>query len=649
MLNPKKIFQFLKFIICGFLFGILILEIFIRLFFPQNIQPNIFVSKFGTIVNQHKANIREKLSYNGIPYHLIIDEHNLRNFKKISYKKPQSTFRILSLGDSMFKGPGLEANEIFAFYLDQALNSPSSQIKYEVVNADLDGANLLDYILFLKNEGYKYSPDLILLPWSNYDFGPGDFDYIKFEDITAKKINSKKIQIELSGPHIDIPKPFLNSLMLGLNQIPFYFELSKISHYLNFVRLNLNLLSSQEKRKNQLDDLGALLKAKNVLKNNETAKSFQIKWILGSKQVYSSHVRSEVVTAALFPKIVEILSKTVDEIGAKLAVLDMPDDEEIFGEPSATTSRKFPKSEKYFQFDLLDPIRSFLAKNQFTMTLPMDPHWSPAGHHLAALLTYNFLLENKLIPKNDLSNKTKFDLKNPKIISQIKNSNKRVSPYIDIPKSKYYQNGLIAKNNNRIEEAIKNLEQFLELEENIGISYKLGELYLEKGNTKKALIHFNNVEHSKKQFFLQALGERYFKLKMYKKALKVLFKAKNVGNPNAQVINAIGLCYRNLGNFVESEKYLIKAAKQNSFYAINLGNLYFDNGYFEKAIEQYKKILIQYPNHFHIYYLAGLAYSKLNNLQEAKKMFLQAQRIQPENKDVQSILNQIRSLEKSKI
>ena len=86
------------------------------------------------------------------------------------------------------------------------------------------------------------------------------------------------------------------------------------------------------------------------------------------------------------------------------------------------------------------------------------------------------------------------------------------------------------KNNRQTEIAIENFERYLELEENIGISYKLAELYLKKGNLQKALIHFNNVGRSNQQFFLQSLGEKYFQLKMYKEALKAFLKTKKIGN-----------------------------------------------------------------------------------------------------------------------
>ena len=60
---------------------------------------------------------------------------------------------------------------------------------------------------------------------------------------------------------------------------------------------------------------------------------------------------------------------------------------------------------------------------------------------------------------------------------------------------------------------------------------------------------------------------------MYKEALRVLLKAKNMKGFPTEVFNMIGLCYRNLGNFLESEKYLILAAKENFYYLTHISHL----------------------------------------------------------------------------
>ncbi len=652
MSDVKKIYKFLKSFAYGFLLSILILEILIRVFLPQKIEPSLFVSKFGTIVNQHKANIHEKLTYENIPYHLEIDEHNLRNLKTIPYQRSKNTFRILSIGDSMFKGPGLEIEEIFTYYLDQFLNKQKSKIKYEVVNAAMGGANLLDYTLFLQNEGYKYSPDLISLAWSNYDFGLRDLDYISFKTIQAEKVNSKEIQIALKGFKINVPKSFLNTLMLNLSQIPFYTELSKVSHLLNLIRLKSNLLFLKKEEK-PLFNLDQFLKGKNVLKKDEKIKDYKIKWLFKDQQIYASQYRSEPLVSAFFLEIIALLLEEVDKIGANLVILDIPDDQEVLGTPTDTTFRKFPKKEKVYLLDLLDTMRPFTTKNPFPLMFQTDPHWTPAGHKLAASITYNFLLENQLIPKEDSSRKNKIDLNNEEIIQKIRLSNKRILKYKDWSQYLLYLKANSLKNQGQLDEAILNYEKYLEVSHNdLYAHYVLGSIYLKKKQFEKAKKQLLIGSESKKSFGLKSLfklGQTYNELNQHSKAIQTF---KNLLSKIQEkkvlelykVYNALGLSYRNIKNFDNAEssfKKAIKLAPKNSSYLLNIGNLYFDNKKFRKAISIYKKFITFNPQNHKVLTIIGLAYIQLKELKNAKNIFSQVLQIQPDNKMAQMILNQI--------
>lgn len=77
------------------------------------------------------------------------------------YKKPEGIFRIVAVGDSFTFGFGVcRLDDIFLMRLEKALNIGSK--KYEVINGSSQGNTIGEY-LWLKNEGVKFSPDLIIV------------------------------------------------------------------------------------------------------------------------------------------------------------------------------------------------------------------------------------------------------------------------------------------------------------------------------------------------------------------------------------------------------------------------------------------------------------------------------------------------------
>ena len=105
--------------------------------------------------------------------------------KDISYKKPSNTFRILCLGDSMLFGAGVNNDENLTYFLEKILNEKFKEITFEVINAGVPNWGPLEYYLFLKNEGYKYSPDLILISPSFDYMSAFPQDKIKFKNWTS--------------------------------------------------------------------------------------------------------------------------------------------------------------------------------------------------------------------------------------------------------------------------------------------------------------------------------------------------------------------------------------------------------------------------------------------------------------------------------
>ena len=88
----------------------------------------------------------------------------------ISIPKPANTYRILLLGDSAPVGLGLHKREdAFGEQLVKILNQKHPDKKFELVNAAVSGYTSLQGLIYLKNYGLKYSPDLIIVYFGNND------------------------------------------------------------------------------------------------------------------------------------------------------------------------------------------------------------------------------------------------------------------------------------------------------------------------------------------------------------------------------------------------------------------------------------------------------------------------------------------------
>ena len=183
------------FILCFFII-LFLLEIFIRIFIPQNIVPSYTTLAFG-IPNALKANYNEEANTGIYTYQIQTNEKHLRRTKAIAYKKPENTFRILCLGDSMLFGAGTNNDENLTHHLEKILNKRFGGIKFEVINAGVPSWGPLEYYLFLKNEGYKYSPDLIVATTYPDDATNLSHNKIKFKNLHFQKTSNEKVKIFL--------------------------------------------------------------------------------------------------------------------------------------------------------------------------------------------------------------------------------------------------------------------------------------------------------------------------------------------------------------------------------------------------------------------------------------------------------------------
>jgi len=84
----------------------------------------------------------------------------LRGDHDITYDKPKNIKRILIIGDSYTFGAFVETRKAYPQMLEHIMEKLDSN--YEVINAGFGGFNADDIYVWLRNEGVKFNPDIII-------------------------------------------------------------------------------------------------------------------------------------------------------------------------------------------------------------------------------------------------------------------------------------------------------------------------------------------------------------------------------------------------------------------------------------------------------------------------------------------------------
>lgn len=164
--------------------------------------------------------------------------------------------------------------------------------------------------------------------------------------------------------------------------------------------------------------------------------------------------------------------------------------------------------------------------------------------------------------------------------------------------------GLLLFQHGRYEEALTNIEKAVEIKPIPYFYINLGNIYLAKNETDKAIENYNN--------------------------------ANELEPNNYEPFFGLGMCYKNKTEYDKAIEYYEKAISLNpACYSafINLGNIYKLKNDLYKAIEQYKKAILFNQNDYEIYNSLGLLFFDVYELDEAAYCFEKAINIKPNYED----------------
>lgn len=142
-------------------------ELFLRIFDPVPILPRyVKAMAYGIRGNSENMSYWHRTAEYDIE--IRTNSRGIRADSEISYKKPEGVKRIVLLGDSFGMGYGVDLDDSFAAqiveHLEVELNQP-----VELVNLSTSGHGNAEELIVLREVGFRYDPDLVLLSWHASD------------------------------------------------------------------------------------------------------------------------------------------------------------------------------------------------------------------------------------------------------------------------------------------------------------------------------------------------------------------------------------------------------------------------------------------------------------------------------------------------
>lgn len=383
---------FLIFLI-SFVFAAIVGELYLRIFQPQITFSKAVASSIDCYRKDPDIPFTLGRSYT-CQMKSVIGEFNVKAHlnslgyrgKEFPIEKNKGTTRILTLGDSMTFGWGVGDEVTYPALLEKFLNI-SGKANTEVINAGYVGGLSPDtYYIYLKNQGMKLKPDVIIVnifPWN---------DITDFAENIWVKENKEGLPEKIEDCcHMVDGRIFRNRVINFKYRFPFLRESYLFIFFSDFAENNLHLIKETE----QLTTKGEAMMG----------------CVLNPDCIHLFYPEEEKMYTML-----SAMKKLADENGSKFLVILLPVDVQLYPESQSKYSRYAMK------WYLQKGNENFLG-NRISKTLtergiatidlypdfnqeksrgypffPIDAHFNPIGTQIAAESIGKYLLENTFLP-----------------------------------------------------------------------------------------------------------------------------------------------------------------------------------------------------------------------------------------------------------
>lgn len=120
-------------------------------------------------------------------------------YREVSIRKNPGVFRILSLGESTTYGYGVADNETYSQQLEALLNASDPDIDFQVINAGVPAWSSFQSLIYLKEEGIKFEPDMVLFYHEFNDYLPTSWRSSDTTEQLGLSMTDRQIYESLSG------------------------------------------------------------------------------------------------------------------------------------------------------------------------------------------------------------------------------------------------------------------------------------------------------------------------------------------------------------------------------------------------------------------------------------------------------------------
>ncbi len=167
MSKKKEIIINLSVLAATVIVFMILLEAYFRILSPQTCYafPKGIYEESSSLCYKLSPNTEGEVSQPEYSVTYTVNSKGLRD-SEYAYEKAQ-TKRIIALGDSFQFGHGVEKNETYTELLEINLNNEGKNA--EILNFGIPGYGTRQQLEYLKAEGLKYHPDLIILSFFTED------------------------------------------------------------------------------------------------------------------------------------------------------------------------------------------------------------------------------------------------------------------------------------------------------------------------------------------------------------------------------------------------------------------------------------------------------------------------------------------------